>query len=297
MPPTVPLGPRQGGPMSPAEAAAHFQDPVDRPMIRREDAFRNGVMVPPPRTGMSGGSRGMIVGLLIALVLVGGGLAAFFVATSKSDEGATAAAPAKQPAAAPTSNTAKPSAAVPAAATKADAGAAPAAAVKPPEPDKAAYAAPAVAAKSDDKPARPPEPDEKTEAPDEKTEAPDEKPETAAATPEEKVEAKPDDKPSPPEPPEPVKDPETNRRPTALITLQIDSLPRGAAVIRRSDGVRLGETPFTYQTEPQRSSITVVLRHKGYRDEVLVLPGNRSAERRVPLIRTDGPGRAPTIKD
>jgi hypothetical protein len=40
-----------------------------------------------------------------------------------------------------------------------------------------------------------------------------------------------------------------------------------------------------------------VLRHKGYRDEVLVLPGNRSAERRVPLIRTDGPGRAPTIKD
>jgi hypothetical protein len=79
--------------------------------------------------------------------------------------------------------------------------------------------------------------------------------------------------------------------------LQIDSLPRGASVIRRRDGVRLGETPFTYQTEPQRSSITVVLRHRGYRDEVVVLPGNRSAERRVPLIRTDGPGRAPSLKD
>ena len=301
-PPTVPLGPRPQ--ISAAEAANLFQDPVDRPMIRREDAFRNGVMVPPPRTSLSGGSRGMIVGLLIALVLVGGGLAAFFIATSKSDDGATAA-PAKPAATAADAGaaTASTPAAKPAApaVAKADAGAAPVTAEKPPEPDKAADAgASSVAAKPDEKPATP-EPDEKPATPE-----PDEKPAIAAAPsekppeekppeekPEEKPEAKPEEKPEPP----PVKDPETNRRPTALITLQIDSLPRGASVIRRSDGVRLGETPFTYQTEPQRSSITVVLRHKGYRDEVLVLPGNRSAERRVPLIRTDGPGRAPTIKD
>jgi len=83
----------------------------------------------------------------------------------------------------------------------------------------------------------------------------------------------------------------------ALITLQIDSLPRGALVVRKSDGARLGETPFTYQIEPQKASVSVILRHKGYRDEVLILPGNRSAERRVPLIRTEGRDRAPSLKD
>ena len=79
--------------------------------------------------------------------------------------------------------------------------------------------------------------------------------------------------------------------------MQIDSLPRGAAVIRKRDGVRLGETPFTYQTEPQRSPISIILRHRGYRDELVTLPGNRSADRRVALTRTDGRDRAPSLKD
>ena len=92
-------------------------------------------------------------------------------------------------------------------------------------------------------------------------------------------------------------DPETNRRPTALVTIQIDSLPRGAAVIRRVDGVKLGETPFTYQTEPQGGSIALILRHKGYRDEVVNVPGNRSSERKVPLSRSRGADRAPDIHD
>jgi hypothetical protein len=92
-------------------------------------------------------------------------------------------------------------------------------------------------------------------------------------------------------------DEETNRRPAALVTLHIDSLPRGALVIRKADNVRLGETPFTYQTEPQAGSVAFVLRHKGYRDEVVTVPANRSVDRKVPLTRSNGPDRAPSIHD
>jgi len=92
-------------------------------------------------------------------------------------------------------------------------------------------------------------------------------------------------------------DEETNRRPAALVTLHIDSLPRGALVIRKADNVRLGETPFTYQTEPQGGSVAFVLRHKGYRDEVVTVPANRSVDRKVPLTRSNGPDRAPSIHD
>ena len=77
------------------------------------------------------------------------------------------------------------------------------------------------------------------------------------------------------------------------MTLQIDSLPRGAQVIRKADNVRLGETPFTYQTEPQQGSVSFVLRHKGYREEVVTVPANRSVDRKVPLTRSSGPDRRP----
>jgi hypothetical protein len=92
-------------------------------------------------------------------------------------------------------------------------------------------------------------------------------------------------------------DDETNRRPTALVTIRINSLPKGASVIRRSDGVRLGETPYTYEVEPQGGSIAFVLRHKGYRDEQVSVPGNRSSDRTVPLTRSTGADRAPSIHD
>ena len=117
-----------------------------------------------------------------------------------------------------------------------------------------------------------PKTDEKT-APadpktDEKTAAADPKPDEKTAPVEDKpVEDKPVEEPS-----GPAEDSETRRRPVALITLQIDSLPRGAAVIRKKDGVRLGETPFTYETEPQGGSIAIILRHKGYRDEHVLCP-------------------------
>jgi serine/threonine protein kinase len=90
-------------------------------------------------------------------------------------------------------------------------------------------------------------------------------------------------------------DDETRRRPAALVTLRIDSLPRGAQVIRKADGVRLGETPYEYESEPQAGSVSFILRHKGYVDEVVTMPANRSSDRKLPLTRTTGADRAPTI--
>ena len=54
---------------------------------------------------------------------------------------------------------------------------------------------------------------------------------------------------------------------------------------------------WCYQTEPQPGSVTFVLRHKGYREEVVTVPANRSVDRKVPLTRSAGPDRAPSIHD
>ena len=95
----------------------------------------------------------------------------------------------------------------------------------------------------------------------------------------------------------PIVDDETRRRPVSLVTVTLESLPSGAKVIRAKDKVRLGETPFTYQIEPQNGSISFILRHKGYQDEVVSMPANRSSSKKVPLLRSTGKDRAPTIHD
>jgi serine/threonine protein kinase len=333
--PPGPPGP--GGPEFVAQASANMptiihHEPFPRPMVRR-DEVRGGLPPPPPRPLMQASpSRGRVMALIVALVLAAGGLSAYFIATSESVEGevsaggATASAPtAANPAAsgekasapgtpAADAGAAQPSAGTASASAKAATGAADAgpAGAKPAE-GAAVAAAPTTPEAAPATPAATPE-----AAPATPARTPESAPTTKPATsPSETasdpaVQAKPAEsataeESAPPEepqpepvaeaPPQPVKDRETNRRPMALITLQIESLPRGALVIRKSDGVRLGETPFTYQTEPQKSPISVILRHKGYRDEVLVLPGNRSAERRVPLTRSDGSDRAPSLKD
>ncbi|HWM84317.1 MAG TPA: protein kinase [Kofleriaceae bacterium] len=333
-PPPPPFGgpgpapPQDFVPPAPPGAQTMFHEPFPRPTVRREEALRAGVHVPPPRPmgPAAGGSRGALLGVLVGLVLVGGGVAVYFIATgdesAEAEEGSAETAAGTAPAAgsfpaaskgdagavAPTGDAGvaaepegkKVAGAEPA---RADAGAEPASAGASAEPASAGAGAgpvtagagaapPSTGAGAGDAKAGDTEAGAKVEPRPRAADA------GAVATREpEEPPAEPPAEPPPEPPAEPARDAETNRRPVALITLQIDSLPRGASVIRKSDGVRLGETPFTYQTEPQRRSIAVVLRHKGYRDEVVTLPGNRSAERRVPLTRTDGAGRAPSLKD
>ncbi|HYU14447.1 MAG TPA: hypothetical protein VEL05_00180, partial [Candidatus Acidoferrum sp.] len=237
----------------------------------------------------------------IGLALVAGALSAYFIATSEHsdrEELAAASSPGKKPdLAALAKMAARPAAperakgeAAPATSPESTASAKPAASTEA-KPDTSAEAKPDTSA--DAKPAAIAEATKPPASAETSREA------SAPAEPRPPRPGEPAEEASVPDspPPAPVEDAETNRRPTALITLQVDSLPRGAIVIRQRDGVRLGETPFTYQTEPQKAPVAIILRHKGYRDEVVNLPGNRSAERRIPLTRSDGPDRAPSLKD
>jgi hypothetical protein len=310
-----------------------FNEPFPRPMVRREDAMRAGVHVPGPR-GSGTSSRAVRVGgLIVAVALAIGVVSAYAVATRDDDETGSAGT---TPTVAGATGTGTPATVtgdagamgqVAAGSSAGDAGAgvaagsAGSASAAGAASDAGALAGddrPAVDDKpADDKPAADGKPaDDKVAAADD---IPADKPaddKVAADSPDDDKVATAGDKPagdkpagdkpagdkpagapSDRAPTEPVEDKETRRRPAALITLQIDSLPRGAAVIRKSDGVRLGETPFTYQTEPQRSQIAVILRHRGYRDELVTLPGNRSSDRRVPLTRSGGRDRAPSLQD
>jgi hypothetical protein len=295
-----------------------FNEPFPRPMVRREDAMRAGVHVPGPR-GSGTSSRAVRVGgLIVALALAIGVVSAYAVATR--DDGETESA-GTTPTVAGATGTDTPATVTgdagamgqgAAASSAGDAGASVAAGSSG-SASAAGAAADAGALAGDDRPAGDDKPaDDKPAADgkpaDDKVAAADDSPAdkpaddkvaTAGDKPagDEPAGDEPAGAPSDRAPTEPVEDKETRRRPAALITLQIDSLPRGAAVIRKSDGVRLGETPFTYQTEPQRSQIAVILRHRGYRDELVTLPGNRSSDRRVPLTRSGGRDRAPSLED
>jgi hypothetical protein len=313
----MPLPRREFATMELGTAPTVFPGPMPPPM-GSGSATRDGVFAgQPPRVARNtSGSR--IAAFIIGLALVVGALAAYFVATSESgDNVAGGRAPSEAAAPSATSadagdeatrsaGSASPESTSTAAAVAMDAGAEPASSARMAELGAKLVA---VLHGGDDEPtagatpaaeATPAATDTKPAAAEATPAATDTKPAAAEATPAatEATPATADAKPAAEDPPSTGQhDAETRRRPTALITLQLDSLPRGAQVIRKSDGVRLGETPFTYQIEPQKGSITVILRHKGYRDEMVVLPGNRSAERRVPLIRGDGPDRAPSLKD
>jgi len=333
-PGVMPLPPRQFGPMAEPPAGsspALFPDGVVRPMVRRDDVVRNAAFATPTQSRprlfqWRAGGGGKLAGAIIGLALVTGAVAAYVVATNEAaeqdapTETAKAAGAARAPVApARADGKARQASAVPPSTDKAAA----AGAAKDAPPAKgaadvkgaadakgAAATSPVAEAKSaagtsgavdsatagdaggqrvvDAKGAAGAKAPAAAGGKDEEGAEPEIEPEAAAA-PKRPAEAS--------STPPPAVDAETNRRPTALITFQIDSLPHGAQVIRKADGVRLGETPFTYQTEPQKGSIAIILRHKGYRDEMVVLPGNRSAERRIPLTRSDGSDRAPSLSD
>lgn len=80
-------------------------------------------------------------------------------------------------------------------------------------------------------------------------------------------------------------------RPTGLISMSIESEPAGAQVIRKSDGVRLGVTPYRYEVESASGKVIFILNLEGYRSMILPMPADRDSERQVMLF--PGKGGAP----
>jgi eukaryotic-like serine/threonine-protein kinase len=68
------------------------------------------------------------------------------------------------------------------------------------------------------------------------------------------------------------------------VTLTLESAPPGAAVIRRSDGVRLGITPYTTTVLASDQALVVTLALDGHEDEVVTMPADRSTTKRVTLL-------------
>lgn len=80
-------------------------------------------------------------------------------------------------------------------------------------------------------------------------------------------------------------------RPAGLISLSIESEPPGANVIRKRDGVRLGTTPYLYETESQPGNASFILQLDGYKSMSLSLPSDQDSVRQVMLL--PGKGGAP----
>ncbi len=77
-------------------------------------------------------------------------------------------------------------------------------------------------------------------------------------------------------------------RPTGLVSMSIESEPPGAQVIRKSDGVRLGLTPYRYEVESSRGSITFVLKLEGHKSMSVPMPADRDSVRQVILFPGKG---------
>ncbi len=77
-------------------------------------------------------------------------------------------------------------------------------------------------------------------------------------------------------------------RPAGLISLAIESEPEGATVIRKRDGVRLGMTPYRYETEAARGEVAFLLKLEGYRTTSVSMPGDKDSVRQVMLLPGSG---------
>ena len=67
------------------------------------------------------------------------------------------------------------------------------------------------------------------------------------------------------------------------VTLTIESTPAGAAVIRQSDGVTLGVTPYTTTVPASERALVFTLALDGHEDASVVIPADESGTRRVLL--------------
>jgi hypothetical protein len=73
--------------------------------------------------------------------------------------------------------------------------------------------------------------------------------------------------------------------------MSIESEPPGAQVIRKSDGVRLGVTPYRYEVESSAGNVVFLLKLEGHKTMSLPMPADRDSERQVMLF--PGSGGAP----
>lgn len=77
-------------------------------------------------------------------------------------------------------------------------------------------------------------------------------------------------------------------RPTGLVSMSIESEPAGAQVIRKSDGVRLGVTPYRYEVEASGGKVTFVLKLEGHKSMSVPMPADRDSVRQVMLFPGKG---------
>jgi hypothetical protein len=77
-------------------------------------------------------------------------------------------------------------------------------------------------------------------------------------------------------------------RPTGLVSMSIESEPTGAQVIRKSDGVRLGVTPYRYEVEASGGSVTFLLKLDGHKSMSVPMPADRDSVRQVMLFPGKG---------
>jgi serine/threonine-protein kinase len=64
----------------------------------------------------------------------------------------------------------------------------------------------------------------------------------------------------------------------------VKSKPQGAEVYRKSDGIRLGRTPYGYTFEPTAGDLVFVIKKDGYKDQTLSVPAAKGGERMVELV-------------
>ncbi len=89
--------------------------------------------------------------------------------------------------------------------------------------------------------------------------------------------------------PEPIIVRELVEVPAEMVSLTIESDPKGARVYRISDGVEVGRTPHTVTVRQGKGSMGFLLRKTGYRNETIELPVSKDGTTRI-VLKSRGKG-------
>jgi serine/threonine-protein kinase len=117
---------------------------------------------------------------------------------------------------------------------------------------------------TDPKPAEPPKPAETAKPAETPTEPP-----------------KPTETAKPAEPPKPVETPPVPA--PAKVHVALASEPPGAE-IWKSDGTRIGSTPYAIDLDPQPGKVAYVVKMKGFKDQTVQIPGDKGGSETLKLV-------------